>query len=146
MKSSPVILALCVVLLWGAAGFLLPKNRAPASPSAVPPSEAPSAGTPLPTWATLRFAHPPQNASLHLDDLTLWTAPLPVPQQIETEFTLSPEDADRLILRGTWADSTQATAITLSLEPDGQPTREATLWITGTADHNFPFRSAEDLP
>ena len=118
----------------------------PAEVAPPPPAPSHEAGDEIPTWVNLRFAHRPDSFSLHLDDRELWSVTEPAFNDPDTELDLAPADAARLILKANWPDREEATAVTLILEPEGLPTREATLWVTGDADHAFPFHDPEVAP
>jgi hypothetical protein len=138
MKGNPLWELAWVVLLFA---LLLPpmlhvtrsRDRQPAPiPMTTPPTTARPA-IKVPTWLTLRFAHPPQTFSVHQGEIELWkgAADSPTTTVFEEEIVLPVTQGLELRVMVTWPENTPSTIAELTLEPDGFRAVSRSAWSGG---------------
>ena len=87
------------------------------------------------SWATFRFAHRPEKCVLTVNGIALWTILAPEENRIDQSIPL-PIEQDRVevLVSVTWPEGTPETVCELTLEPDGLPGQQVSVWGSGSIE------------
>lgn len=137
MRNWPVTDAFWVTLLGIALLWPMLRLSGGQSPQVLPDDRSDAAS--IPTFVTIRSAHPPQSLEIRHEGEVLYQA-APAEPFIEADWELPVEATGlELAVRASWPPGTPETVVEVTLEPDGLDSRSASAWGAGELDSILQF-------
>lgn len=140
MHGSPFrqfLLTLAGVIMLGCFLFAATRPAKHAEKPPTPPST--SQDNTIPTFMSVKYAHKPLSLRISLAEEK--AAPVlyqgsPTEMEISTSIDIPRKPATTIIVEASWPEGTPDTPISITLEPDGLPSRTSTNWSISRELHN----------